>query len=85
MAARSAAAAAKRRLGGWCPRVSLGDGGAARKKAAARGERARATTACCFSARKRLLGQVSGIRNSDGVYNRYTAKHKHKLCLAESD
>ena len=85
MAAQSAAAAAKRRLGGWCPRVSLGDGGATRARAATRGERARATTACCFSARKRLLGQVSSDRNSAGVYNRYTVEHKHKLCLAESD
>ena len=42
-------------------------------------------TACCFSARKRLLGRVTGDRYSAGVYNRYTAEHKHKLCSAESD
>ena len=84
MAAQSAAAAAKRRLGGWCPRVSLGDGGAPRVEPR-RGEKCTGKTACCFSARKRLLGRVTGDRYSAGVYNRYTAEHKHKLCLAESD
>ena len=85
MAAQSAAAAEKRRLpgsvvstrvpGGWWSDAS---------ESRDAGRKCTGETACCFSARKRLLGRVTGDRYSAGVYNRYTAEHKHKLCLAES-
>jgi hypothetical protein len=85
-AAAHRAAAAQRRLGSgthaWhvaCPWGVV----ERRGRGPRRGEKSTGKTACCFSARKRLLGRVSRSIYGAGVYNQYTAKHNY--CLSGSD
>jgi hypothetical protein len=85
---RSHRGGAKRRsrraavAGRWYPRVTLGDGGAPRVRPATREKcTGKPETACCFSARKRLLlvGRVSRPIYGGSAYNQY-ADPKHNLC-----
>jgi hypothetical protein len=74
-AAQGAAAAAQRRLGGGthaCPWGVVEHRG----RGPRRGEKSMGKTACCFSARKRLLGRVSRSIYGAGAYSQY-ADPKH--------